>query len=406
MSAPQACAQQQVVVLGATGSVGRSTLDLIERHPERYSVTGLSGHSNSERMLALIERHKPKQVVMTDTHAYEHLAHWAQSTHSDTEILWGEDSLCALAGDSAATVVVAAIVGIAGLAPTLAAARKGKRVLLANKEALVCAGALLTKIVADNNAQLLPVDSEHSGVFQCVQGDLAARYVKRIVLTASGGPLRELQEDAFASVTPEQACAHPIWSMGPKISVDSATMMNKGLELIEAAYLFNKSVNDIETVIHPQGIVHALVEFYDGNMLAQLARPDMRSALAVGLAWPERIASGVESLDLCNMGVVEFTPPDYNKFPCLALARTALASGNDAPALLNAANEVAVSRFLDKTISFDRIPTIVETGLAASEGCAVNSLEDVLQVDHRGREIANEAVRKIKSGGAQVLIST
>lgn len=388
-------AHEQVIVLGATGSIGRSALDLIKHNPQHYSVFGLSADKNVELMKTLIEQHKPKQVAMSNKNACTQLEQWSRSANINVQILSGEEGLCALAAEDGARIVIAGIVGMAGLAPILAAARSGKRILLANKEALVCAGSLLIAAVAEHGAELLPVDSEHNGIFQCVHGDLSARGTRRLILTASGGPFRELPAKDFASVTPKQACAHPVWSMGRKISVDSATLMNKGLEMIEAAYLFGKSVDEIDTVIHPQSIVHALVEFNDGNILAQLSRPDMRGALAVGLAWPERISSGVAPLDIAALGKLEFSAPDYVRFPCLGLAREALSSGHDAPIFLNIANEVAVNAFLAEAIGFNAIAQVVETTLLLSEGCAVNTLDDLSQVNERAHAIAHEAVRKI-----------
>ena len=387
--------RKAVTILGATGSIGKSALDVITRNPQHYFVAGLSAHSNVEAMQGLIERHQPKQVSMSDLNACAQLEEWSRSKGLDIEILRGKEGQCALAGDSTSQIVVAGIVGVAGLAPILEAAKCGKRILLANKEALVCAGAWLTAIVTKHHAQLMPVDSEHSGIFQCLHGDTSLRSIKRLTLTASGGPFLDLPAEDFASVTPQQACAHPIWSMGPKISVDSATMMNKGLEIIEAAYLFGKSVDEIDAVIHPQGVVHALVEFSDGNILAQLSRPDMRSALAVGLAWPERVSSGVEPLDVARLGVLEFNAPDYAKFPCLELAHEALRQGCDAPASLNAANEIAVDAFLNKAIRFDHIATVVEAGLLIAGGHAINDMDGLMQVDQRVRAHALEAVHKI-----------
>jgi 1-deoxy-D-xylulose-5-phosphate reductoisomerase len=392
-----------VTVLGATGSIGRNALDVIARNPQDYSVVGLSAYKNVGLMQELIETYRPRQVSMHDLDACAQLQSWSHSKGIELEVLPGAEGLCALAGDNASQIVVAGIVGVAGLPPILEAARNGKRLLLANKEALVCAGALLTETVAKHGGKLLPVDSEHNGIFQCLNGDMSARVVKRLILTASGGPLLDYPVESFARVTPEQAVAHPVWSMGPKISVDSATMMNKGLEIIEAAYLFDRSVDEVEAVIHPQGIVHAMVEFSDGNVLAQLSRPDMRGALAVGLAWPERIASGVKPLDILRLGNLEFRPPDQEKFPCLELARDALRQGKDAPASLNAGNEVAVSAFLQEVISFDKIAVVVEAGLSAAQGNRIEGLHGLREVDERARERSQMAVRKISGQRAPLV---
>lgn len=393
--------RQEVVVLGATGSVGRNALELVARHGQRYALSAISAHSDTDAMRGLIERYAPRRAVMVDEDACARLRDWAQGARVDVDILCGREGLCDVVSDGDVDVVVAAIVGVAGLESILAAAGRPVRILLANKEALVCAGSLLMDTAAAHGAEILPVDSEHSGIFQCLHGDFQADFVRRIVLTASGGPLRTLSERDFSSITPEQACAHPVWSMGPKISVDSATLMNKGLEVIEAAYLFGKSADEIDTVIHPQGVVHALVEFADGNMLAQLSRPDMRAALAVALAWPERLSSGVAPLDLLGAGALEFMQPDYEKFPCLALARAALVKGGDAPASLNAANEVAVAAFLKGSLNFSHIPVVVEAGLAQAEGCSIDNLDDLAAVDLRVRSIAAERMKRL-SGGLKV----
>lgn len=386
---------KSVVILGATGSVGGSTLVLLDDYDDRYHIYGLTGNSNVSKMLQLAERYKPELIAMANEESAMALQQALAEKSLSITVLSGVTGLCDIARASDVDIVVAAIVGVAGLAPTLAAVTAGKRVLLANKEALICAGDLFTQAVAKYKAELLPVDSEHCGIFQCIHGDLNAKGIKRLILTASGGPLHELDGDAFSKVTPEQACKHPIWSMGPKISVDSATLMNKGLELIEAAYLFGQDASKVETLIHPQSVVHALVEFNDGNMLAQLSKPDMRISIAVGLAWPERMISGVESLDLTSVANLEFKEPDYVRFPCLNLAREALKSGSDAPASLNAANEVAVDSFLRHKINFTDIPVVVEAGLATAEGVNINNLEDLAMVDSRARAIAQETINNL-----------
>ncbi len=378
---------QYVTLLGATGSIGRSTLDVLSQHPDHYRVFALTAHQRIEALVPLCAQYRPVFVVV----ATDYQAEWLRNQGVDCSILVGSDGLCQVAGDARTDVVMAAIVGAAGLAPTLAAIRAGKKVLLANKEALVMAGALFMADVQRYGATLLPVDSEHNALFQCLPqpGDsLDVQGVERLVLTASGGPFRLTPHADLANVTPEQAVRHPRWSMGPKISVDSATLMNKGLELIEACWLFRATEDQVEICIHPQSIIHSMVQYRDGSTLAQMGCPDMRTPIAVALAWPERIRSGVPSLDLLQCGPLEFSAPDYERFPCLDLARQAMRAGGTAPAILNAANEIAVAAFLQNETSFLQIPVIISQTLAQVAGSSADSLEAVLDADDRARSYA------------------
>lgn len=384
--------RQQLCVLGATGSIGVSTLDVARRHPERYQVWALTGFSRVDVLLEQCLAHRPQVAVVA--HAAQAVALQQQLREAGlaTEVLHGPKALCQVASSSQVDVVMAAIVGAAGLEPTLAAVRAGKRVLLANKEALVMSGALFMQAVAESGAQLLPIDSEHNAIFQCMPADyargLAPVGVRRILLTASGGPFREWPLEALASVTPEQACAHPNWSMGQKISVDSASMMNKGLELIEACWLFDAEPQQVEVVIHPQSVVHSLVDYVDGSVLAQLGNPDMRTPIAHALAWPERIDSGVSALDLLLTARLDFQAPDPQRFPCLGLARQAAEAGGTACAMLNAANEVAVAAFLERRIGFTDIPVIIEDTLNRITVESVKDLQHIMWADQVAREQA------------------
>ena len=388
-----------VAILGATGSIGLSTLDVISRHPERFHVVALTANRNVERLYEQCLQWRPRWAVMADAAAADKLrarlaAAPAKAKVKKVEVLAGEEGLRQVAGAAETDYVMAAIVGAAGLLPTLTAARAGKRVLLANKEALVMSGRLFMDAVKDHQAELLPIDSEHNAVFQCMPPDFAAgpetglekSGVRRIVLTASGGPFRDRPLAELAAATPEQACAHPNWSMGRKISVDSATMMNKGLELIEACWLFDTVPARVDIVIHRQSIVHSLVEYADGSVLAQLGNPDMRTPIAHAMAWPRRVDSGVASLDLCRAGRLDFAPPDPERFPSLRLARQAMEAGGTATAILNAANEVAVDCFLRGTIGFTAIPALVERALERVESVAADSLDAVLAADRAARE--------------------
>ena len=389
---------QRITVLGATGSIGLSTLDVIARHPDRYQVFALSGYSRIDELLALCVRHRPAFAVVPSAEAAVRLRETLAAAGCATEVLEGEAGLCQVAAAAEVDAVMAAIVGAAGLRPTLAAVEAGKKVLLANKEALVMSGALFIEAVRRSGAVLLPIDSEHNAIFQCMPGDyargLSAVGVRRILLTASGGPFRETPVEALLDVTPEQACAHPNWSMGRKISVDSASMMNKGLELIEACWLFDAAPAKVEVVVHPQSVIHSLVDYVDGSVLAQLGNPDMRTPIANALAWPERIDSGVAPLDLFAIARLDFQAPDEQRFPCLRLARQAAEAGNSAPAVLNAANEVAVEAFLGRRIRFPEIAGMIEQVLDQEPVVPLPSLDAVFAADQRARELSREWLRR------------
>ncbi|MFJ4442142.1 1-deoxy-D-xylulose-5-phosphate reductoisomerase [Pseudomonas sp. NPDC089422] len=389
---------QRITVLGATGSIGLSTLDVIARHPERYQVFALSGYSRIDELLALCVRHRPAYAVVPNDEAAARLRDGLLGAGCTAQVLVGEAGLCEVSAAPEVDAVMAAIVGAAGLRPTLAAVEAGKKVLLANKEALVMSGALFMDAVRRSGAVLLPIDSEHNAIFQCLPGDYARGLsqvgVRRILLTASGGPFRETPQAALVDVTPEQACAHPNWSMGRKISVDSASMMNKGLELIEACWLFDAAPAKVEVVVHPQSVIHSLVDYVDGSVLAQLGNPDMRTPIANALAWPERIDSGVAPLDLFAIARLDFQAPDEQRFPCLRLAREAAEAGNSAPAVLNAANEVAVEAFLQRRIRFPEIAGMIEQVLDQEPVVALPSLEAVFAADQRARELAREWLRR------------
>jgi 1-deoxy-D-xylulose-5-phosphate reductoisomerase len=385
---------QQITVLGATGSIGLSTLDVIARHPERYQVFALSGFSRLSELLALCVRHAPRYAVVPEAIAARRLQDDLHAAGLSTRVLVGEEGLCQVAADPEVDAVMAAIVGAAGLRPTLAAVEAGKKILLANKEALVMSGALFMQAVRKSGSVLLPIDSEHNAIFQCMPRDFARGLesvgVRRILLTASGGPFRQTPMAELAHVSPEQACAHPNWSMGRKISVDSASMMNKGLELIEACWLFDAKPSQVEVVIHPQSVIHSLVDYIDGSVLAQLGNPDMRTPIANALAWPERIDSGVPPLDLFAVARLDFQAPDEDRFPCLRLARQAAEAGNSAPAMLNAANEVAVAAFLDGRVRYLEIASIIEEVLNLEPVVAVSDLEAVFTADAKARVLAGQ----------------
>ncbi len=376
---------RRVAVLGATGSIGTSALDVIARHPDRLRASVLVSGRNTGALVELCRIHRPDHAAIADPAAYAALRDGLRAAGLDTEAHAGDAAIDALAADAGTDTVVAAIVGAAGLSSTLAAARAGKRLLLANKESLVLAGDLLMAAVRDHGAVVVPIDSEHNAIFQCLPNVEAHAGLARIQLTASGGPFRGRSRASLAEVTPAQAVAHPKWSMGPKISVDSATLMNKGLEVIEAHHLFGLPGARIDVLVHPQSLVHSLVEFVDGSTLAQLGLPDMRTALAVGFAWPERIASGVAGLDLLAHGRLDFEPPDLDAFPCLRLAYDALAAGGTAPAALNAANEEAVSAFLQGRIAFLSIPALVEDALQRMPHADAGSLDALLAADAAAR---------------------
>ncbi|MCD8524088.1 MAG: 1-deoxy-D-xylulose-5-phosphate reductoisomerase [Saccharospirillaceae bacterium] len=382
---------QTLTVLGATGSIGQSTLDVVRRHPDRYRIFALSAARSVARMRDDIAEFSPRFAVMTDAQAAADLRS-SLPAGCRTEILTGGDALSMIASHTDVNVVMAAIVGAAGLLPTLAAAEAGKRVLLANKESLVMAGPLFMQAVRAGGATLLPIDSEHNAIFQALpqsyDGDFAAHGIRKILLTASGGPFRGYRAAQLESVTPAQAVAHPNWSMGQKISVDSATLMNKGLELIEACFLFNCVPDDIQVVVHPQSVIHSMVQYCDGSVIAQLGQPDMRTPIAYGLAWPERIDAGVQSLDLFSIARLDFTPPDEMTFPCLSLAKQAFNAGGTMPAVLNAANEVAVDAFLREQIPFSVIPTLIARVMAQHEVQPVQHLADVMAADQWARDCA------------------
>ena len=386
---------QQVAVLGATGSIGTSALDVIARHPQRLRASVLAAGSNVEALVALCRTHRPDHAVIADATRYDALRGALHDAGLAVQAHAGEDALDALAGSDACDTVVAAIVGAAGLRSTLAAARAGKRLLLANKESLVLAGELLTSAAHEAGATIVPIDSEHNAIFQCLPDAHAHAGLECIVLTASGGPFRGRTRADLRAVTPAQAVAHPKWSMGPKISVDSATLMNKGLEVIEAHHLFGLPPARIEVLVHPQSLVHSLVRFIDGSTLAQLGLPDMRTALAVGFGWPERIASGVPGLDLLQHGRLDFEAPDHAAFPCLGLAYRALEAGGTAPAVLNAANEVAVSAFLQGRLAFLGIPALVEEALGAVPAGRADSLDTLREADRLARQHASGAIARI-----------
>ena len=382
---------RKVAVLGATGSIGASTLDVIARHPEAMRASVLVAGTRVEELLVLCRVHAPDHAVIADSRHFESLRDGLRAAGLATEAHAGDAAIDALAASDACDTVIAAIVGAAGLSSTMAAARASKRLLLANKESLVLAGELLMREAHAAGAEIVPIDSEHNAVFQCLGGSMSTP--ARITLTASGGPFRGWTRDALAEVTPTQAVAHPKWSMGPKISVDSATLMNKGLEVIEAHHLFRIPGEAIRVLVHPQSLVHAMVDFADGSTLAQLGLPDMRTALAVGLGWPQRITSGVSALDLLSQGGrLDFEAPDLDAFPCLRLATTALAAGGTAPAVLNAANEEAVSAFLQGKIGFLDIPDTVSASLDALPARPSDTLESLLDADRMAREVARQRI--------------
>ncbi|MDH3985206.1 MAG: 1-deoxy-D-xylulose-5-phosphate reductoisomerase [Gammaproteobacteria bacterium] len=385
-----------VCLLGSTGSIGLSTLDVIARHPRRFRVIALTANSSVDKLVAQCVQFQPQYAVMADADAANQLAVLLKQSAPDVQVLSGTDGLLTVAGHEAVDFVMAAIVGAAGLLPSLEAARTGKRVMLANKEALVMSGALFMQAVRDSRATLLPVDSEHNAILQCLPDNYVAGAapvgVRNIMLTASGGPFRNLPVSQLSAVTPEQACAHPTWDMGRKISVDSATMMNKGLEVIEAGWLFGLPMENINVVLHRQSLVHSLVEYNDGSVLAQMGNPDMRIPISHALGWPERIESGARRLDLMAVENLQFEAPDKAHYPCLELATTAWRSGGTAPAILNAANEVAVQAFLDERIAFTAIAQVVEQAL---EQCALHvadRLDTILADDAHARAVANEYI--------------
>ncbi|MEL0027479.1 MAG: 1-deoxy-D-xylulose-5-phosphate reductoisomerase [Perlucidibaca sp.] len=395
--------QQSITILGATGSIGGSTLDVVARHPGRYRVHALTAHRRVDELAALCLRFRPRCAVVDGEADGQRLrallAAGGLAGEGGTEVLVGPDALALVAADPAVDMVMAAIVGAAGLLPTLAAVRAGKRVLLANKEALVMSGALFMRAVRDHGATLLPIDSEHNAIFQCLPADHAAGLarggVEKLVLTASGGPFRTLSAEQLRTVTPAQAVKHPNWSMGQKISVDSATLMNKGLEFIEACWLFDASPAQVEVLVHPQSVIHSMVRYADGSVLAQLGNPDMRTPIAHAMAWPERIAAGVDPLDLADMAPLAFERPDLARFPCLRLAQEAMSAGGTCPAVLNAANEVAVEAFLAGKLSFIAIPELIARVMAEMPVSGADELATILAADQEARERAGRLLASL-----------
>ena len=388
---------QSITILGATGSIGVSTLDVLARHPDKYNVFALTAHRRVAELAAQCAQFRPARAVVGSAEAASRLAALLRARDVRCDVSYGEAALCEVA--AAADTVMAAIVGAAGLAPALAAARAGKKILLANKEALVMSGQLFMDAVHQNGATLLPIDSEHNAIFQSLPQSYArsphCAGVAKILLTASGGPFLTRAVETLEDVTPDQACKHPNWVMGRKISVDSATMMNKGLEVIEAHWLFGAAASQIEVVIHPQSVIHSMVSYVDGSVLAQLGNPDMRTPIAHALAFPERIESGVGQLDLTTIGTLQFEKPDFKRFPCLALAFEALEAGGTAPALLNAANEIAVEAFLDSRIGFRDIDRVIARVMHENEHGAASSIAAVLAQDALARAAASSIVAGI-----------
>ncbi len=398
--------QRRVAILGSTGSIGVNTLDVIRSHPERYQVVALTAHQQVDRLLAQCREFKPRIAVVGDAQSAKQLTAAVLEEKIPTTVLYGAEALVCAVNDSACDTVMAAIVGAAGLLPTLAAARAGKRVLLANKEALVMSGDLLMQAVRDSGAELIPIDSEHNAIFQCLPVGFNALYsdaaraecgVEELWLTASGGPFRTTPLVDLANITPDQACAHPNWVMGRKISVDSATMMNKGLEVIEAQWLFGVPLDNIRVLIHPQSVVHSMVRYRDGSVIAQLGQPDMRTPIAFGLAWPQRIAAGVMPLDLTQLAALNFATPDFNQFPCLSLAFAAARIGGTAPAILNAANEIAVGAFLASEMPYLQIASLVEQVLEQVSATKAQTLDEVLDADQTARRVARQSLTRMRT---------
>ncbi len=385
---------RQITILGSTGSIGESTLDVIARHPDRFQAFALTANKNVEKMLLQCQRFQPRYAVMLDMESAEQLTHAIRAARINTEVLSGIESLEKVASLSEVDAVMAAIVGAAGIRPTFAAARNGKLVLLANKETLVMAGRIFMDLVKQHNATLLPIDSEHNAIYQSLphhfNGNLAAAGISHILLTASGGPFRSTPLASLEKVTPEQACAHPNWDMGKKISVDSATMMNKGLEVIEAHWLFDAPPDNIQVVIHPQSVIHSMVSYVDGSVIAQLGNPDMRTPIAHAMGYPDRIVSGVSALDIFKVAHLDFEAPDFKRFPCLGLAYQALEAGGNMPAVLNAANEIAVESFLNERMKFTAIPAMIEHVMQTVEQEDMATLDDVLRTDTLARDVARE----------------
>jgi len=391
---------KQVAILGSTGSIGVNTLDVIRAHPERFKVVALTAAKQVDRLAEQCIEFKPSIAVVADANGAAQLQKLLLEKKINTQVLYGSQALVNAVTDSNCDTVMAAIVGAAGLVPTLAAAKAGKRVLLANKEALVMSGDLFMQAMKQGGGELLPIDSEHNAIFQCLPNCYSkdpnpSLGVEELWLTASGGPFRNTPLDQLASITPDQACAHPNWVMGRKISVDSATMMNKGLEVIEAFWLFGLPLQKIKVLIHPQSVVHSMVRYRDGSVLAQLGQPDMRTPIAYGLAWPERIEAGVSPLSLTQLAALSFTEPELDRFPCLSLAFSAAAAAGTAPTVLNAANEIAVAAFLEQGLPYLKIPVVVDKVLNTISSVNADSLELILDLDGRARRIAEEVVKEM-----------
>ena len=392
---------RQITILGSTGSIGVNTLDVIRAHPDRFQVFALTASKQVELLAEQCIEFAPTMAVIGDAQGAATLSTLLREKGISTQVLYGPEALVTAVTDSGCDTVMAAIVGAAGLVPTLAAAKAGKRVLLANKEALVMSGHLFMQAMKVGGGELLPIDSEHNAIFQCLPHQFMkapnpAQGVEELWLTASGGPFRNTPLEELSSITPTQACAHPNWVMGRKISVDSATMMNKGLEVIEAFWLFGLPLEKIKVLIHPQSVVHSMVRYVDGSVIAQLGQPDMRTPIAYGLAWPERIGAGVASLNLAQLAALSFSEPDLQRFPCLSLAFAAAKTGGVAPTVLNAANEIAVAAFLDEGMPYLHIPEVVEKTLNAIQGSSVTSLEMILNVDAQARRVARDFVKAIQ----------
>ena len=391
---------RRIAILGSTGSIGVNTLDVVRAHPDRFQVVALTAGKQIDRLAEQCVEFKPAIAVVSEANDAARLEILLRQNHVSTQVIYGPASLVTAVTDSGCDTVMAAIVGAAGLVPSLAAAKAGKRVLLANKEALVMSGNLFMQAMNAGGGELLPIDSEHNAIFQCLPKHFTKDSsfhnvhlgVEELWLTASGGPFRNTPLDQLANITPEQACAHPNWVMGKKISVDSATMMNKGLEVIEAFWLFGLPLDKIKVLIHPQSVVHSMVRYLDGSVLAQLGQPDMRTPIAYGLAWPERISAGVKPLSLTQLANLSFSEPDLSRFPCLSLAFDAAKSGGTAPAVLNAANEVAVAAFLEKGLRYIQIPEVVEKTLNAIATSQADSLETILQIDAQARRVAQDFI--------------
>lgn len=391
---------RQVAILGSTGSIGMSTLDVIRAHPDRFKVVALTAATQIERLAAQCLEFSPRIAVVSDAQGAAQLTRLLQAQQSSTQVLYGPQALVTAVTESGCDTVMAAIVGAAGLVPTLAAAEAGKRVLLANKESLVMSGNLFMQAMKEGGGELLPIDSEHNAIFQCLPDRFTKSPsdhlgVEELWLTASGGPFRDLPVSSLSEITPEQACAHPNWVMGRKISVDSATMMNKGLEVIEAFWLFGLPLDKIRVLIHPQSVVHSMVRYRDGSVLAQMGQPDMRTPIAYGLAWPERIDAGVSQLNLTQLASLSFSEPNLSQFPCLGLAFAAARTGGTAPTVLNAANEIAVAAFLDSGLPYLTIPQVVEHALDVVAPLEADSLETILQADAQARDTARSFVRSL-----------